>query len=75
MSSANKTPQSVAHPLGAPDITVNARDVFGLDIDMEIPAFSEASDYVPAVDSSYQFDHDTTLAILAGFGFNRRVMI
>ena len=65
MSSANKTPQSVAHPLGAPDITVNARDVFGLDIDMEIPAFSEASDYVPAVDSSYQFDHDTTLAILA----------
>ena len=75
MSSANKTPQSVAHPLGAPDITVNARDVFGLEIDMEIPAFSEASDYVPAVESSYQFDHDTTLAILAGFGFNRRVMI
>ena len=75
MSSATKTSQSVAHPLGAPDITVNAHDVFGLDIDMEIPAFSETSDYVPAVESSYQFNHDTTLAILAGFGFNRRVMI
>ena len=75
MSSANKTSQSVAHPLEAPDISVNARDVFGLDIDMEITAFSEASDYVPSIDSSYQFDHDTTLAILAGFGFNRRVMI
>ena len=75
MSSPNKTLQSVAHPLGAPDINVNARDLFGLDIDMELTAFSEASDYVPKIDNSYQFDHDTTLAILAGFGFNRRVMI
>jgi len=75
MSSANQNTPSVAHPLGAPDITVNARDLFGLDIDMEIPAFSESSDYVPAADPSYQFDHDTTLAILAGFAHNRRVMI
>ena len=66
MSSANKTSRSVAHPLEAPDIRVNARDVFGRDIDMEITAFSEASDYVPSIDSSYQSDHDTTLAILAG---------
>lgn len=59
----------------APDITVNAKDLFGLDIDMMVPAFSEASDHVPTRDESYQFDHDTTLAILAGFAHNRRVMI
>ena len=49
--------------------------VFGLDIDMQVPAFSEGSEYVPVIDEAYQFDHDTTLAILAGFGHNRRVMI
>lgn len=62
-------------PIMAPDITVNAKDLFGLDIDMMVPAFSEASDHVPTRDESYQFDHDTTLAILAGFAHNRRVMI
>ena len=54
---------------------VNVRDVFGLDIDMQVPAFSTGSAYVPAIDSDYQFDHDTTLAILAGFAHNRRVMV
>ncbi|MBL4804032.1 MAG: cobaltochelatase subunit CobS [Alphaproteobacteria bacterium] len=58
-----------------PDIKVNVRDTFGLDIDWEIPAFSEDSHNVPAVDKTYQFDHDTTMAILAGFAHNRRVMI
>ncbi|SDF37801.1 MULTISPECIES: cobaltochelatase subunit CobS [Thalassobaculum] len=64
-----------AHPLGQPDMTVSAREVFGLDIDLELPAFSEPSEYVPTKDDSYLFDHDTTLAILAGFARNRRVMI
>ncbi|MCE2518006.1 MAG: cobaltochelatase subunit CobS [Alphaproteobacteria bacterium] len=73
---SSSTPErKPAHHLGAPDITVNARDVFNIDIDLEIPAFSEASDYVPDRDDTYVFDKDTTLAILAGFGFNRRVMI
>ena len=67
--------QMTAHAMAGPDTTVDARTVFGLDVDMTVPAFSEGSDYVPDVDESYQFDHDTTLAILAGFGHNRRVMI
>lgn len=54
---------------------VAVRDVFGLDIDMHVPAFRIRSDYVPDLDRSYQFDHDTALAILAGFKHNRRVMI
>jgi cobaltochelatase CobS len=58
-----------------PDIKVNVREVFNIDQDLEVPAFSERTDYVPAVDADYRFDHDTTLAILAGFAHNRRVMI
>ena len=64
-----------AHSLPAPDTTINVREVFGLDVDMTVPAFSQSSEYVPSIDEAYQFDHDTTLAILAGFGHNRRVMI
>ncbi|HRQ61725.1 MAG TPA: cobaltochelatase subunit CobS [Alphaproteobacteria bacterium] len=58
-----------------PDTKVNARDVFGIDVDWEIPAFSENTPNVPDIDPTYQFDHDTTIAILAGFAHNRRVMI
>ena len=61
--------------LNAPDTTVDARSMFGIDIDMTIPAFSVADERVPEVDPTYVFDPDTTLAILAGFAFNRRVMI
>ncbi|PQM27291.1 cobaltochelatase subunit CobS [Sphingopyxis lindanitolerans] len=61
--------------LAAPDIEVDAREVFGVDIDMKIPAFSEADERVPDLDPAYVFDGDTTLAILAGFKFNRRVMV
>src|SRR6056300_1765375 len=75
MSDNAKFVPTPAHPLSGPDTEVNARDLFGLDIDMEIPAFSEASDYVPTLDPNYQFDHDTTIAILAGFAHNRRVMV
>ena len=58
-----------------PDLTISVRQLFGIDSDMEVPAFSEPEDHVPDVDDAYRFDHDTTLAILAGFAHNRRVMI
>ena len=58
-----------------PDTTVNARETFGIDSDMQVPAFTVRTEHVPDVDPSYRFDQDTTLAILAGFAFNRRVMI
>ena len=75
MSDNAKFVPTPAHSLSATDTEVNARDVFGIDVDMMIPAFSEASDYVPTHDPNYQFDHDTTIAILAGFAHNRRVMV
>ncbi|OJY69887.1 MAG: cobaltochelatase subunit CobS [Sphingobium sp. 66-54] len=61
--------------LDAPDRVVQARETFGVDIDMEVPAFSEADERVPDLDPAYVFDPDTTLAILAGFAHNRRVMV
>jgi len=63
------------HPIDTPDITVSVRETFGLDSDMTVPAFSQSSDLVPDLDEAYQFDHETTMAILAGFSHNRRVMI
>ncbi|MEO0441153.1 MAG: AAA family ATPase, partial [Pseudomonadota bacterium] len=61
--------------LDAPDQSVEAREMFGIDLDMQIPAFSEKDERVPDLDPSYVFDQDTTAAILAGFAFNRRVMV
>jgi cobaltochelatase CobS len=61
--------------LDAPDMKVDARQTFGVDIDMQIPAFSKVSERVPDRDDSYVFDPDTTMSILAGFAFNRRVMV
>ena len=58
-----------------PDTSVSVRDAFGIDQDLSVPAFSERSEYVPEVDDAYLFDRDTTLAILAGFTHNRRVMV
>jgi cobaltochelatase CobS len=58
-----------------PDATAKVRDVFGIDSDLEVPAFSRPSDHVPALDDAYRFDRETTLAILAGFAYNRRVLI
>jgi cobaltochelatase CobS len=58
-----------------PDTSVDVRKVFGIDVDMKVPAYSEADAYVPEIDRDYIFDRDTTLAILAGFAHNRRVMI
>ena len=59
----------------APDTTVSAREAFGLDVDMDVPAFSVPTEHVPERDAAYRFDKETTLAILAGFAFNRRVLI
>ena len=58
-----------------PTEEIDLREVFGLDSDMKVKGFAERSDRVPEVDSTYKFDPDTTMAILAGFAYNRRVMI
>ena len=58
-----------------PDIKISVRQTFGIDSDMEVPAFSDPDEYVPVVDESYRFDPETSLAILAGFAYNRRVLI
>ena len=68
-------PGNDATVLSAPDTKVSVREMFGIDIDMECPAFSKADERVPDLDENYIFDPDTTLAILAGFAFNRRVMV
>ncbi|CAH0495570.1 cobaltochelatase subunit CobS [Novosphingobium sp. CECT 9465] len=61
--------------LAAPDTQIDVRETFGIDIDMKVPAFSRADERVPDTDATYVFDPDTTLAILAGFAYNRRVMV
>ena len=58
-----------------PDIVVSVRKVFGIDSGMMAPAFSARDDHVPEVDDAYRFNADVTLAILAGFDANRRVMV
>jgi cobaltochelatase CobS len=60
---------------GVPDMKVSVRQVFGLDVDMDVPAYSQTEEHVPDLDPDYVFDRDTTLAILAGFAHNRRVLI
>src|SRR4028118_1980307 len=61
--------------IDTPDTTVDARQAFGLDVDLQVPAYSTRTEHVPELDTGYRFDRETTLAILAGFAFNRRVMI
>ena len=58
-----------------PDVTIDARSVFDLDTDMQVPAFSIRTEHVPDIDEAYRFDRETTLAILAGFTYNRRVLV
>jgi cobaltochelatase CobS len=65
----------IAEPHGLPDMKVSVRQVFGIDSDLEVPAYAEPDEHVPDVDPDYQFNRETTLAILAGFAHNRRVMI
>jgi cobaltochelatase CobS len=67
---------SAAEPsLAVPDMKVSVRQLFGIDSDMEVPAFSAPDEHVPDLDQDYLFDRETTLAILAGFAKNRRVMV
>jgi len=61
--------------LRLPDTTVSAAELFNIETDLKVPAFKEPNDYVPDLDEDYLFDRETTLAILAGFAHNRRVMI
>jgi cobaltochelatase CobS len=58
-----------------PDIKISVRQTFGFDSDWEVPGFSRADEHVPELDTAYRFDRDTTLAILAGFAHDRRVLI
>ncbi|HVV40578.1 MAG TPA: cobaltochelatase subunit CobS [Nitrobacter sp.] len=62
-------------PTRMPDMKVSVRQVFGIESDLEVPAYSETDPHVPDVDPDYRFDRATTLAILAGFARNRRVMV
>ena len=65
----NKTDKEI------PDLEIDVRKTFDIDIDLKVMAFKETNEYVPSIDESYKFDKNTTLAILAGFSHNRRVMI
>ena len=58
-----------------PDIKLSVKQSFGIETDMEVSAFSKKNDFVPEIDKDYKFDRDTTLAILSGFSFNKRVII
>mgnify|MGYP005661803121 FL=1 len=58
-----------------PDIKLSIKQTFSIESDMEVDAFSKSSEYVPEIDKIYKFDKDTTLAILSGFSFNKRVLI
>ena len=72
----NTQPDSRADTvMDAPDKMVDAQELFGIPFAMQVPAFSEADERVPDLDPSYVFDPDTTAAILAGFAYNRRVMV
>ena len=66
---------ATAEVAGVPDMKVSVRQVFGIDSDMEVPAYSEPDEHVPDLDPDYRFDRPTTLAILAGFSRNRRVIV
>ncbi|MEM7717997.1 MAG: cobaltochelatase subunit CobS [Pseudomonadota bacterium] len=61
--------------LGKPTEDIDLRDVFGIDSEMKVKGFAERSHRVPEVDTTYKFDPETTIAILAGFQYNRRVII
>ena len=60
---------------GIPSAEIDVRKTFDIDVDMKVMGFKEPNEYVPTIDNSYKFDKNTTLAILAGFSHNRRVMI
>ena len=58
-----------------PDIKISVKQTFGIDSNMEVSAFSKKNEFVPEIDKDYKFDKDTTLAILSGFNFNKKVIV
>ena len=61
--------------IGSPDTEISVKKVFDLNTDLKVPAYSKKNEYVPEVDEDYLFNHETTIAILAGFAHDRRVMV
>ncbi len=66
---------STVNPAESPTVDINVRETFGIATDMVVKGFAEPNERVPVLDETYRFDRDTTLAILAGFAHNRRVLI
>ena len=58
-----------------PDIKISVKQVFGIDSELKVEGFSKKNEYVPDIDKHYKFDRDTTLAIIAGFKYNKKVII
>ena len=58
-----------------PDIRISVKQSFGIDSDMQVNAFSKKNEFVPEIDKDYKFDRDTTLAILSGFNYNKKVIV
>ena len=58
-----------------PDIKISVNQTFGIETEMYVDGFAKKNQYVPDMDKNYKFDRDTTLAILSGFSFNKRVLI
>ena len=58
-----------------PDIKISVKQTFGIDSSMEVDAFSKSNSLVPEIDKDYKFDRETTLAILSGFAYNKKVLL
>ena len=58
-----------------PDIKLSVKQTFGIDTEMEVEAFSKSNSLVPEIDKDYKFDRETTLAILSGFAYNKKVLL
>ena len=69
------TLETARNGAGLPDMQVSVRQVFGIDTNLEVPAYSRPDEHVPDIDPDYLFNREVTLAVLAGFKHNRRVMV
>ena len=58
-----------------PSIKLSVKQTFGIDSNLEVDAFQKKNEFVPEIDKNYKFDRDTTIAILSGFSFNKRVLV
>ena len=58
-----------------PSIKLSVKQTFGIDSNLEVDAFEKKNEFVPEIDKNYKFDRDTTIAILSGFSFNKRVLV